>query len=106
MDEDHLECKIYNKILIYKAALHPSNWKFNTPVWCRWTSLNPDPYLVCLIHLHSAKMFLDNDKNPIFTEMLHIRQIKNIITKAGECPLHFDTKLEGIGLINNRVLII
>ena len=30
-------------------------------------------------------------------EMLHITQIISLLCKAAECPLHFDTKREGIG---------
>ena len=29
--------------------------------------------------------------------MLHITQIESLLCEEGECPLHFDTKLEGIG---------
>ena len=48
-------------------------------------------------NIHSAKKFLDTYKSSIFTNIFHIRQIKSLLCEAGECPLHFDTKLEGIG---------
>ena len=50
-----------------------------------------------LNYIHSAKKFLDTYKSSIFTKMLRIRQIESLLCEAGECPLHFDTKLEGIG---------
>ncbi len=34
---------------------------------------------------------------PFSQKMLYIRQIKSLLCEVGECPLHFDTKLEGIG---------
>ncbi len=43
------------------------------------------------------KKFLDTYKSSIFTKILHIIQIKSLLCEAGECPLYFDTKLEGIG---------
>ncbi len=49
------------------------------------------------ININSAKKVLDTYKSSIFTKMLHIRQIKSLLCESGECPLHFDTKLEGIG---------
>ena len=50
-----------------------------------------------IMDIHSAKKFLDTYKSFIFTRMLHIRQIKSLLCKAGECPFNFDTKLEEVG---------
>ena len=35
-------------------------------------------------------------KVPFSQKMHYIRQIKSVLCEAGECPLYFDTKLEGI----------
>ena len=50
----------------------------------------------CWIYTQQKK-FLDTYKSSIFTKILHIIQIKSLLCEAGECPLYFDTKLEGIG---------
>ncbi len=55
---------------------------------------------------HSAKTFMDTYKSPILTKIFHIRRNKSISQEGGGCLLHFDTKLMGNWLINNRVIII
>ncbi len=56
-------------------------------------------FLFSALYLYEiqAKKFLDTYKSSIFSKILHIRQNKSLLCKAGECPLHFDTKLEVIG---------
>ncbi len=59
---------------------------------------NPKKVHILYVRKHTQqKKFLDTYKKSIFTKMLHIRQIKSLLCEAGECLLHFDTKVEGIG---------
>ena len=50
-----------------------------------------------ILYVHSAKKVPGHYKSSIFTKMIHINQIKSILCEAGECPFHFDTKVEGSG---------
>ncbi len=49
------------------------------------------------IYTQQKSSGLDTYKISIYTKMLHMRQIKSLLCEASECPLHFDTKLEGTG---------